>query len=202
MFISSDRSCTKQCMSELKPPTYNIVHADGRPWMHGFELNGELHETRQEWWENGILAEQVFSRNGKREGDYKRWQRNGQISEHRVYRNGELEKIQIWHLNGHLESQESYRDSKLEGDRKVWHENGIIRGVAFYRKGKMDGECKIWNENGDLLVHSFYRNGELIDVNFNFTKRRVFLRIIRCFLMRRTRPKDSISDLAKIISRF
>jgi len=92
-------------------------------------------------------------------------------------------------------------NGKLDGERQIWYDNGQLGMREFYRNGERDGKRDYWHENGHLHFQQFFRNEELIDEDFNFTKRRAFLRTIRYF---RKYMIDSInhvliSDLAAIV---
>lgn len=65
----------------------------------------------------------------------------------------------IKYPSGQLWISESYKDGKLDGERKVLSLDGSLWRRELYKDGKLDGECKEWSQNR-LCIHAFYRNGE------------------------------------------
>ena len=100
--------------------------------------------------------ERFYQRNGKNEGEYI-----------------------LWHKNGQPWVCQYFRDGKTEGEVKVWHSNGYPCRYLLGKGGKIDGECKCWNKNGKIEKREFYRDGKVIDENFNHSKKRIFLRIVK-----------------------
>jgi len=201
---------------------------NGRFCSHEFYRAGKFEGERKEWYENGQPRVQEFYRNGKHEGERRMWNREtGQLINLEFYRNGKLEgERKTWYENGAARSYEFYRDGNKEGEQKFWYTNGQIHGRIFYRKEKCEG--RLWHSNGLLSLQSgnwnlaldgeyrqldeygrlqhweFWKKGDIVDRNFNSSKKNVFIRSVRCSQKRAIRPINGmiISDLEKIIARL
>lgn len=62
----------------------------------------------------------------------------------------------IWHVNGQLCEEATYKDGKLDGPYKNWYANGQPGVEATYKNGKLSGLCKVWHPNGQLEVETDY----------------------------------------------
>jgi len=158
--------------------------------------------------DNGKLHMEKSYRDGKLDGEIKTWYENGQLYERGFYQNGKrVGRFRTWDLKGKPWTATIYQDMKEEC--KVWYENGHLYLKANYHFSthpdhEANGERQSWYENGEIHEHRFYQNGDLVDDKFTSTKKRSFLRIIRCF---RKHMIDLINntiipDLANIISRL
>lgn len=58
-----------------------------------------------------------------------------------------------------INSEEFYKDGKLEGVRKVYYLSGAVSDEIPYKNGKMHGTVKMFGENGVVLKEENYVNG-------------------------------------------
>jgi MORN repeat variant len=61
------------------------------------------------------------------------------------------ETKRIFHRNGIVQMEESFRKQKLHGRRRTWHRNGQMATEEFYLEGLLHGIGRQWNEDGKLL---------------------------------------------------
>ena len=55
------------------------------------------------------------------------------------------------------------KDNKLDGSFKLYHENGQLSIEATFKDGKEDGVSKVYDENGQVLSEALYKDGELVE---------------------------------------
>lgn len=115
--------------------------------------------------------------------------------------NMRLREYKRWYDNGQIQVQVFWLDEKIEGKYKHWYEDGRPLAQQFFEDGDKEGESRYWNSDGQLLIGQFYQSGQLIDPNFNRTKRNGFLQIKRCSKNQSDLfTQYLISDLTKTIS--
>ena len=122
-----------------------------------------------------------------------------------IERDGFREVLHITRYeNEQVQARQFYRNGKREGRAKGWYRSGKIMLQVFWQDDKLEGESKFWHENGKIWHHCFYRAGELIDKNFNLSKKLTIRRIVKHFRKRITNPIKClfISDLTKIVIHF
>jgi len=74
---------------------------------------------------------------------------------------GEKEGLnRVWHDNGQLYIENTYRDGKEEGMFEGWHENGQKWKECHYQNGKFEGRYQEWNDNGQKLIDCQYLDGK------------------------------------------
>ncbi len=57
--------------------------------------------------------------------------------------------------------EETYKDGKRDGIRKVWNKNGVLVLEETYKDGKRDGLQKVWNDDGIIIYSLPYSNGKM-----------------------------------------
>lgn len=109
--------------------------------------------------------------------EYKRYS-NDQLIEQSFYRSGRLEGCRkFWRETGTPWTRSFYLNGILEGQCKSWYENGKIKALEFYRNGEINGERKIWHVNGGLWLRHFWKDNQIIDYNFTWKKKKIFLKL-------------------------
>lgn len=128
---------------------------------------------------------QEFYKDGKLEGERKEWHVNGSLEKRGFYRDGKLEGEQKeWFANEHISLSLFYRDGKLEGKAVNWYSNGFPFELLFYRNDRPEGDYRSFNEDGSLEAHYYLRNGEVVDDEFTWKRKNVFLRLQKLFFRR------------------
>jgi len=87
----------------------------------------------REWYENGQLSYELFSKNNKPYGSQARWWSNGQK---RTEFTTDADAVTI-------------------GLSSKWHENGQMRAKYSCKDGVPDGEAISWGEDGEEYVGGF-----------------------------------------------
>ncbi len=87
---------------------------------------------------------------------------DGQLSLVGTYKDGKLEgQRKIWYKNGQLGRECTYKDGKRDGPCKDWHENGQLWKEFSCKDDKLDGLYKDWYGDGQLWRECTYKDGEL-----------------------------------------
>lgn len=68
--------------------------------------------------------------------------------------------IERLYNDGTLQSLDSYKNGKLDGESKEWDEYGNLQSVDTYKQGSLHGELKRWSE-GKLVRLYNYRDGKI-----------------------------------------
>ena len=103
---------------------------------------------------------------GKKHGLERLWHENGQLSSERTYKNGEQHgSVSQWYENGQLQLQQTLKNGKEQGVRKWWHENGQLQWEMQLKDGERQGFNRWWDENGQLLGENCVLNGEEVDMS-------------------------------------
>ena len=78
------------------------------------------------------------------------------------YDNGLL-KVQMWSINGNMQSIYDPILKKYNPALKIWHSNGILRSIRWYKESKLFNEnapaILEYSENGTLIFEAWYKNG-------------------------------------------
>lgn len=59
-----------------------------------------------------------------------------------------------------LMTVETYKNGKLEGERKVYFTDGAIAEEAFYKNGKREGLYKVYSPKGVVMEESTFKNDQ------------------------------------------
>lgn len=90
-----------------------------------------------------------------------KWYENNALVAQESYRDGKREGIRkIWSAKGKIKMYEVFRDGK-KIESKIWYENGVLQSHEFYQDEKLEGEISRWHENGKLWIREFYKGGKL-----------------------------------------
>ena len=69
----------------------------------------------------------------------------------------------IYHENGQLKHEGTYKDDKVDGLVKFYYENGQLKEEGTYKDGKLDGTYKWYHKNGQLKSERTYKDDEVIN---------------------------------------
>ena len=97
-------------------------------------------------------------RNDKFHGKRNYWDSNGHIKSEENYKNDLLDGIQTNYKNGQIESELNYSKGVQQGKETWWHENGQIEIEENYKNGLLHGKCTEWDEKGQIESESNYKN--------------------------------------------
>lgn len=64
-----------------------------------------------------------------------------------------------WWNNGHLKSEENFKENRPHGRQASWHENGRPQMEKFFTEGSPSGILRTWYEDGQLLYYTDYSVG-------------------------------------------
>ena len=74
----------------------------------------------------------------------------------------------LYHDNGKMKEQGTYKDGKLEGDFFQYYEDGTIKHEGYYEEGELNGKLSFYEsyieyfetpEGAKLRVEGIYKNG-------------------------------------------
>ncbi len=69
-----------------------------------------------------------------------------------------------WFKNGQLKALVHYNENnELHGVTKIWYRDGSLKGRESYRFSRLHGERARWNEKGQKVMSEYYRNGRLTE---------------------------------------
>ena len=71
----------------------------------------------------------------------------------------------MWHENGQLESETTYKDGEEHGLQRKWHENRQLLDEVTFKDGEEHGLSRGWSEIGQLFYEHCYSNGEKVDMS-------------------------------------
>jgi len=149
---------------------YKEYHKNGQLKEEVTYNNGEIIGPGKQYNTNGQLEKEVtFFKSGKIYGHYKEYMYhdNGQLSQEETYKDGKLDGPgKQYNTNGQLEYEGTFKDGEIYGHYKqyMYHDNGQIWWVTIYNDGgERDGLDKTYNENGQLEYEETYKDGELIE---------------------------------------
>ena len=66
----------------------------------------------------------------------------------------------VYHLEGTVHEQRSYKNGKMHGTWITWNELEVELAEANYNFGKKHGKWLIWDENGTLRYEMHYLDGK------------------------------------------
>ena len=50
-----------------------------------------------------------------------------------------------------MQSEDEYKNNRLDGTSVTYFENGVKRSVAHFKNGKKNGQAQVFDENGKLV---------------------------------------------------
>lgn len=122
----------------------------------------------REHYADGSLSRRAFYKKGMIDGEYSEWYMNGSILTRRFYKNGIPDgKCAIFYRDGTIAESCLFSDGRLEGKYESWYgvdSQSRIKGIEFYRKG-------------DVYSCEYWRDGKLIDRQFTYKKKAIFLKL-------------------------
>ncbi len=108
------------------------------------------------YYENFVLASEVFILNDEMEGIYKSYYKTDSETDIRPklfcnYVNGIKHGEEIeYYDNGQINRICYYVNGKLNGESKKYNYDGTLENLEYYEEDCRHGECKYYNENGLL----------------------------------------------------
>jgi antitoxin component YwqK of YwqJK toxin-antitoxin module len=88
---------------------------------------------------------------------------NGKIAEEGTWKGSKwVGNYKLYYDNGHVQNEFTFNiNGKREGDQKYFYENGQLMIEGSWANGKEAGSIKEYHENGDLKAVKNYANGEV-----------------------------------------
>jgi len=177
---------------ESKPETRDIVLKDGltkriRLGTTGniayeeTRLNGKLHGTRIQYYDNGKIDSVVEFANGKRHGKWVEFYKDGTLILELTWKNGKRHGLHRgWYLNGRIKYETHYEKGHLlngkyykangqvgseiengNGCACQYHSNGTLKRKTEYKNGLPDGETLKYHEDGHLYEKWTWSKGRM-----------------------------------------
>ena len=130
----------------------------------GKYLNGELHDTLYEFYDNGKIKKLKIMLNGKKNGAEVDYYRNGKIHTESInqndMRNG---NYKIYYENGKLKEEGKYIGDIITGTFKSYHSNGTLEDEGMYNeKGKAEGIRKFYDTDGKIYNELEYQKDQIV----------------------------------------
>jgi len=101
---------------------------------------------------------------GKKHGPTKIYHVNGKLQQEGSYKNNNRQGLfKTYDNKGNLSSEKNYNNGILDGSSKTYSRNGNLRSKDFYKMGKRDGLCKTYHFNGKIHFEDLYKNGNLME---------------------------------------
>lgn len=119
---------------EADPDLYETWWSNGNPHKVERRVNGVLHGTKAEYYENGHLSYQFPYVGGKFHG---------------------LEKL--YHENGQLNRRLDYVDGMPHGLLESFHEDGSRSQRNECVAGNLHGLCEVWKQGDSKAEHCYYK---------------------------------------------
>ena len=96
-----------------------------------------------------------------KEGIEKIYHKNGNLRYEISYKNGKLDGIEkFYDKSGILRYEISYKNGKLDGIKKEYYESGALQRELPYKDGKPEGISKSYHENGTLRYEIFDKDNK------------------------------------------
>lgn len=155
-----------------------------REFINRTDKNGVKQGLWRQFYNNGIIKEEISYLNGKRNGYLKKYDENGTLLSIEKYVNDEpvvfaeeLKEYEIrrdYHSNGIVKIEGSYFNNKPDGIRREFDSTGkIIKGYVFNEgvligeglldaMGKKQGPWKEYYESGEIMAKGNYKNGNRV----------------------------------------
>lgn len=67
----------------------------------------------------------------------------------------------IYHENGNLALEHTYKDGQLDGVETIYHEDGSLAGVLALEGGKYQGSFVYYHPEGGVKQNGYYKNDKL-----------------------------------------
>ena len=120
--------------------------------------------------EHKKIKEHYFYKNGKRDGFQEEYYENGMLKEKCFFKDGNG-YCEEYDERGILRKKSLYKNGKLDGYTEEYDENGVLRKKSFYKKGELDGTCVEYDEHKHPIKRSVYKNGKFIEDNTKLGRR-------------------------------
>ncbi len=117
-------------------------HGHKQPASSDQFVDGRRHGYSKRWFENGVLASEIYYQSSRREGF-----------------------ARFWWSNGTLKSESFYINGKKDGEARSWYHNGNKFKRSNFSLGRPTGLQQAWRENGDLFSNFEYKNGRVYGLN-------------------------------------
>jgi len=113
---------------------------------------------------NGQYYNQGEIEEGLRQGTWFYWHENGQKDKILWFQFGNLisETKFLYYGSDLIQSVETYKNGKLDGERTWWYENGQMKSEVKWKNGIKNGKFTSWHENGQIKNESNFKDGECI----------------------------------------
>ena len=134
------------------------------------ELTASMISNIQIFYRDGReIARWVYNDNGtiKKEGKkvtgiVRMYHPEGMLSSEMTYRNGELNgRYLLLSEQGRIEEEGAFKNNELDGSWKQYYDTGSVKLEGVYRIGKRNGSFRLYFPNGMLQEEETYANGRL-----------------------------------------
>lgn len=75
------------------------------------------------------------------------------------------EKHVEYYENGQIEIEESFKNEKREGERKIWYPNGVLTSKKFFVNDSLDGKLERYYPSGQIEEDGFFQRGKPYNVH-------------------------------------
>lgn len=152
----------------IKKINYLSGQKNGYSYSYSYEYNSEPVTVSKElflnnkkegksfyFYENGIIKEEIFFKEGKKEGFAREYNTQGELFTIMQYRNNYLVSLEkVNRIDG---------EGKKQGIWKEYFENGKLCKEIVYIDNEIDGFYREYNEKGSLVLILKYEKGVIIE---------------------------------------
>ncbi len=94
-------------------------------------------------------------------GWYKRYHDSGQLLEESTYKDNKLEgERKLYYKNGKVEASETYSNGVFEGTFKAYYPTGQLNQEGNYINNEMTGDWTFYHETGELKEVVFFKKNQ------------------------------------------
>ncbi len=116
----------------------------------------------QRFYDDTILAEEIYYFNGIKHGVFKKWFPDGLLSFESIYTNGKQNGItKSWWRNGKLRSESNFVNGIAHGVQRQWYITGERFKELHLANGREEGIQRTWRKNGKLYNNYEAKNGRI-----------------------------------------
>lgn len=123
--------------------------------------DGEKNGIMKEYYENGILSDEVMMVNDLENGLSQEYYPNGALKQKGFYSGGKLEgTARVFYEDGKLKDLGNFKNGKKEGVWKRFDESGALAGETPWHEDKENGAIKIYKDviPYNKIISEFYKN--------------------------------------------
>lgn len=113
--------------------------------------NGKLEEIQRTYFPDGKIKEVVNTKDHKCNGLDSGWYENGQLKYVKNFKNGKENGMSLkFYSSGNIMEIYNSKDTKLEGKRETYYANGGIKSKQEFKDGKLNGKITDYFPSGRI----------------------------------------------------